>query len=61
MYFYYSSNTEKILVLLGDTSIDIEYSCKREKVKWIRAKDLSSNPQFIVNGISKDDLDQGYK
>ena len=42
-----------------DTSIDVKNECKRERVKWVRAKNLSSDPQFIVNGLSRDDLDQG--
>ena len=32
---------------------------KIEKVKWKRPHEFVENPQFIVNGIEPNDLDQG--
>ena len=32
---------------------------KQHNVTWKRAKEICKDPQFIVNGISPNDLDQG--
>ena len=43
-----------------DKSINIKNKVTDHKTRWIRAKNLSSNPYFIVDGIGRDDLDQGF-
>lgn len=42
-----------------DRSINIENSKNSYNTKWIRAKNLCRNPHFIVDGISRKDLNQG--
>ena len=43
-----------------DKSINVKNKSTDQKIKWVRAKNLSSNAYFIVDGISRDDLDQGF-
>ena len=43
----------------NDKSINLKNSSSSSKVKWVRAKNLSNNPGFIIDGLSRDDLDQG--
>jgi hypothetical protein len=43
-----------------DKSINTKNKSTDHKIKWVRAKNLSSNPYFIVDGIKRDDLDQGF-
>ncbi len=41
-----------------DRSINISKK-KSHQTKWIRAKKLCNNPHFIIDGISRKDLNQG--
>jgi hypothetical protein len=42
-----------------DKSININNKKSGHKTKWIRAKNLCHNPHFIIDGISRKDLNQG--
>ena len=42
-----------------DKSININDKSSSKKIKWVRAKQLVPNPHFTIDGISRNDLDQG--
>ena len=42
-----------------DRSIKLKGNKNIAKTKWKRAKDLSDDPKFIANRISREDLEQG--
>lgn len=42
-----------------DKSINVKNKSSSNSVKWVRAKQLVTNPFFIIDGISREDLDQG--
>ena len=42
-----------------DKSINIINKSTQNNVKWVRAKNLTSNSYLIVDGISRNDLNQG--
>ena len=42
-----------------DKSINVSYKKNSTQTAWIRARDLCSNPRFIIDGIQRGDLNQG--
>ncbi len=40
-------------------SIQVKNKSSSTKVEWVRAKNLVPNPHLIIDGIRRNDLDQG--